>query len=180
MSAVRWVTITAEEVPDGEAWLGPRERRLLASLDGERRRADWRLGRWAGKLVAGADVEILPAADGAPEGWRGEERVPLSLSISHRRGRAMAATDERPVGCDLEPLREDRDVVAFVAREAAVKALRRGLLDAGRPRLDVRDGAFAARWPDGAGARGTCWLDAGWAFAVAVAVASPGDRGVET
>ena len=169
MSAVRWVTATAEEVPEGEDWLGPRERRLLAAFDGERRRADWRLGRWTAKLLTGADVEILPAGDGAPEPWRGDERLPLSLSISHRRGRAMAAMDATPVGCDLEPLREDRDVIPSVAWEAAAKALRRGLLDGGRPRLDVRDGAFAARWPDGSGAEGSWWLDEGWAFAVASA-----------
>jgi hypothetical protein len=132
---VRWLTAVSEDVPGDDGWLGPRERGVLAGLDGERRRADWRLGRWAAKrLLANDDVELLPAADGAPEAWRG-----------------------------------DRDVVPFVAWEAAAKALRRGLLDGARPAVDVDAGgsAFTVRWTGGPEVRGTWWVDDGWALAVA-------------
>ncbi|HEX8207271.1 MAG TPA: hypothetical protein VF587_14515 [Solirubrobacteraceae bacterium] len=158
---MRWLTASLEDVPDGDDWLGPREREILATLDGERRRADWRLGRWAAKQLLGDPaIEILPAADGAPEASG------VSLSIAHRRGRALVACADGPVGCDLEPLRDDRDVTRHVAHEAAAKALRRGLLDGGSPRVE-RDGAtFVVRWPDGAEARGTWWIDDGWAMAV--------------
>lgn len=162
MSAVRWVTITAEEVPEGEDWLGPRERRLLAALDGERRRADWRLGRWAAKQLLGADVEVLPAADGAPEA----HGVKTHVSIAHRRGRAIAAIADEPVGCDLEPLRDDRDVVPFVAWEAAAKAHRRALLRGAPPDIQLLGATFVVRWSDGARAHGRWWVEGGWAMAV--------------
>ena len=60
-------------------------------------------------------VEVLAAADGAPEAWRGDERLPVSLSLSHREGLALVAVTEAPavVGCDLERL-EPRSA-AFVA-----------------------------------------------------------------
>ncbi|HEX2087258.1 MAG TPA: hypothetical protein VHF89_16365 [Solirubrobacteraceae bacterium] len=167
---MRWATASLHDVPAGDGWLGPRERAVLAALDGERRRADWRLGRWAAKrLLRDPGVEILPAADGAPEAWRGDDRLPLAVSIAHRRGRALAASAERAVGCDLEPLREDRDVVPFVAFEAAAKALRRGLLGGARPAVEVGAGSFGVRWPDGARVAGAWWSEAGWAYAVALA-----------
>jgi 4'-phosphopantetheinyl transferase len=101
------------EVPAGEAWLGERarERRVAAGLTVAKRRADWRLGRWTAKCALGAalvldpaTVEILAAVDGAPEAWRGSQRPPVSLSISHRGGLALAAVASAPcvVGCDLE------------------------------------------------------------------------------
>ena len=171
---MEWATADARDVPMGDDWLGRRERQALAALDGERRRAEWRLGRWAAKQLVGSDVEVLPAPDGAPEAWCGETRLPVALSIAHRRGRALAAVAEHAVGCDLEPLRDDRDVVAFVAWEAAAKALRRGLLDAGRPSVRVDDWRFAVQWR-GETVGGRWWLDGGWVLAVT----APGDIGVQ-
>jgi 4'-phosphopantetheinyl transferase EntD len=157
---VQCATASLADVPDGDAWLGPREREVLARLDGDRRRAEWRLGRWAAKRLVGG-AEILPAADGAPEAGG------APLSIAHRRGRALAAWDEgRPVGCDLEPLREDRDVRPHVAWEAAAKALRRPLLHGERPDVELRGATFAVRWPDGAEAHGRWWIEDGWVMAV--------------
>ena len=84
---------------------------MLAGLRVERRRADWRLGRWTAKAAVGAwlevppaRVQILGAPDGAPEALLDGARVPLSVSISHRGGRALAAVIAAPclVGCDLE------------------------------------------------------------------------------
>jgi 4'-phosphopantetheinyl transferase len=123
----------------------------------EKRREDWRLGRCAAKAALGPDVEILAAPDGAPEAWRGDARLPVSVSISHREGVALVAVAEAPtvVGCDLERLEPRsaafvRDWLApaeqalvagdairlpnlvWTAKEAAAKVRREGL------RLDVR------------------------------------------
>ncbi|HEV2813386.1 MAG TPA: hypothetical protein VGW10_09060 [Solirubrobacteraceae bacterium] len=165
---MRWAVADIDDVPAGDGWLGADERAVLATLTGSRRRAEWRLGRWAAKQLLGAGAQTLVAADGAPV-------ADLPVSISHRRGRALAAVadDGVAVGCDIEPLREDRDVVPFVAWEAAAKALRRPLLGGARPEVEVEARGFTVRWPDGAVARGEWWVDDGWAFAVARAGVSP-------
>ena len=49
--AVRYVDVRAADVPDGDDWLGPDERAVLAGLRFSRRRADWRLGRFAAKRL---------------------------------------------------------------------------------------------------------------------------------
>src|SRR5581483_12458821 len=108
-----WVSRLETDVPAGDGWLGDRERAVLAGLEIAPRRASWRLGRWTAKLALGAcleteptRIEVLAAADGAPEPWLDGVRVPLSISISHRAGRAIAtvAGGSRAVGCDLELL----------------------------------------------------------------------------
>jgi 4'-phosphopantetheinyl transferase len=168
MTAPGWLTSSAADVPRGEAWLSARERAVLGGLRLPRRRGDWRLGRWTAKRAVAAwldvgpeRVEVLAAADGAPEAWVDGARAPVSLSLSHRAGRGLAAVTDLPavIGCDLELVehRSDafvrewltaaeqtalapldggsRDVVAnlrWAAKEAAAKARREGL------RLDVR------------------------------------------
>jgi len=183
MTAPGWLTRSLADVPPAEHWLAPAERRALAGLRAASRRADWRLGRWTAKAAVGAwlsvppaRVEILAAADGAPEAWLDGARVPVSVSLSHRGGRALAAVTDAPavIGCDLE-LVEPRSG-AFVrewlapaeqvllaahgegerarlanllwtAKEAAAKVRREGL------RLDVRHAVVApaeTRGPAGA------------------------------
>jgi 4'-phosphopantetheinyl transferase len=96
------------DVPVGDDWLSTAERTVLAGLRLEKRRADWRLGRWLVRCAvraavpAAADFEILAGADGAPE-VHGLGRPP-AVSISHRHGHglAVAATGDASVGCDLE------------------------------------------------------------------------------
>jgi 4'-phosphopantetheinyl transferase len=111
MTAPGWLSRCLAEVPPGEDWLGPAERRALAGLRAERRRSDWRLGRWTAKLAVGMRLsvalerlEILAGGDGAPEVWFDGERAPVSLSLSHRAGRSLAVVADSPtvVGCDLE------------------------------------------------------------------------------
>src|SRR3954447_17285253 len=104
--AGRWLTRSLGDVPAADEWLSARERAVLAGLRVAKRRDDWRLGRWTAKAALGAGVEILAAADGAPEAWREGKRLPVSLSLSHRDGLALAAVAEAPsvVGCDLERL----------------------------------------------------------------------------
>jgi 4'-phosphopantetheinyl transferase len=84
---------------------------MLARQRFEPRRLAWRLGRWTAKVAisdwSGLPLdgfEVLPAGDGAPEAWADGERLPLSVSISHRGDRAIAVLGAPPLvaGCDLE------------------------------------------------------------------------------
>ncbi|MBI5105324.1 MAG: 4'-phosphopantetheinyl transferase superfamily protein [Solirubrobacterales bacterium] len=191
MAAPGWLSRSPTDVPAGVGWLGPRERAVHAALQLPRRRADWRLGRWTAKCALAAwlggapdDVEVLAAADGAPEAWCGRRRLPVVVSLSHRAGRAIAVVADAPaaLGCDLELaeprsdafLREwlgeaERAQVAaagddgrtwlanlvWSAKEAGAKARREGL------RLDVRSAAVrVGRTP---AADGWAPLDVRWA-----------------
>ena len=121
MSGPWWLLQGLADVPDGDEWLTPAERVVLAGLAVPKRRSDWRLGRWTAKALlaslfgcSAGEVEVLAAEDGAPEarvdGRLGRARV----SISHRDGRsvAVASTDGSLVGCDLEVIEPRSD--AFV------------------------------------------------------------------
>jgi 4'-phosphopantetheinyl transferase len=181
MDTPGWLSRQLADVPDGDGWLGPEERRVLARLARPPRRAAWRLGRFTAKaavgdwLVAAPErIEILAAEDGAPEAWLDGERLPVSVSISHRGDRAVAIVCGAPgvVGCDLElieprsdafvrewlapeeqrllhscPLNE-RPLLAnliWSAKEAAAKVLRAGL------RLNVRAAVVTAELDGAAG-----------------------------
>ena len=187
-----WLDRWLADVPPGDDWLSPRERDVLVGLRIAKRRADWRLGRWTAKAavaarldVAVARVEVLAAPDGAPEALLDGAPAPLSRSISHRAGRALAVVANAgiAVGCDLEVVEPrsaafiadwlgtaeqellaaaaggERDRLAnlvWTAKEAAAKARREGL------RLDVRQAV--ADLGDAAGAA-TAWrpLQIRWA-----------------
>jgi 4'-phosphopantetheinyl transferase len=106
-----WLTRSLAEVPPSDEWLSRRERETLAALRVPKRRADWRLGRWAAKSAVGAwlgqapsEVEIAAAADGAPEALVAGARDRVAVSLSHRAGRALALVGEAgtALGCDLE------------------------------------------------------------------------------
>jgi 4'-phosphopantetheinyl transferase len=198
---MRWLTRSATDVPPGDDWLSRRERAVQAALRIDKRRDDWRLGRFAAKAVvsrtcavAPARVEVIAAADGAPEVYVDGVPVGLSLSLSHRAGRALAVVGEGRVGCDLEwveprsraftedwlapseqawaggdPLRVN---LAWTAKEAAAKVRREGL------RLDVRsavatpapgDGPWQPLTVDWGTRRTAGWWRAedGWVMAVA-------------
>lgn len=163
-----WLTRERADVLPGVDWLGRRERRALARFRIAPRRSDWLLGRWTAKAAVAAwltvtpdRVEVLAAPDGAPEVFVDGEPAPLSMSLSHRGGRAIAVVADSPVvvGCDLEIvehrsdafLREwlgpdeqrlvagggaaQEDLIAnliWTAKEAASKVRREGL------RLDLR------------------------------------------
>ena len=185
--SVGWLTRSHTDVPADDTWLGARERAVLASLHVPKRRADWRLGRWTAKCALDAwlgtdrrELAVLAAADGAPEAWLGEQRLPVSISISHRDGRALAAVSSAPtiVGCDLETLEPRSDAfvrewlapaeqaladtdrvcvpnLVWTAKEAAAKVRREGL------RLDVR--AAVTRVGEGQDVTGWRPLSVFWA-----------------
>lgn len=176
--AVRW--LDARERPEtGDAWLGPRERRVQDGLRFEPRRVSWRAGRYVAKRLllhalglpveAARRVEILAAADGAPEAFLDEAPLEPSLSISHRPPIAVAAIGAEAVGIDYEVVetREasfvrnffteaERAVIAaagpeadrvqtvmWSAKEAALKVRRTGL------RRDTRSVQVSLRSPPG-------------------------------
>jgi 4'-phosphopantetheinyl transferase len=174
MSAPGWLSQRLVDVPSGEHWLGENERLVLAGLRFARRRADWRLGRWTAKAALGqwlgvrcTRLEVLAAPDGAPEAWLDGRRAAVSISLSHRAGRALAVVAQAPVlaGCDLELVEprsgafvrewlapEEQRLLAgsgepesvlvanliWAAKEAAAKVRRQGL------RLDVRGAVVTA------------------------------------
>jgi len=122
--AVYWIAATGGEVPGGAEWLTGRERAKLEQLRFTKRRADWRLGRWTakravcslvgrtGRKLGEADVEIVAAADGAPELLVQGVESDYVLSISHCRdvGFVVLSPDGRAVGCDVEAVEARSDL----------------------------------------------------------------------
>jgi 4'-phosphopantetheinyl transferase len=111
MTSPGWLTRSFADVPADDGWLGSGEAEVLAGLWVEKRRADWRLGRFAAKAAVAvwlgvhpAEVEIQAAPDGAPEAWLEGRPAGVCLSLSHRAGRALAVVGEAgaALGCDLE------------------------------------------------------------------------------
>ena len=150
MDAPRWLTRSQADVPAGDAWLGPRERRVLAGLRIAQRRDAWRLGRWTAKARGGrvlalppSAIEVLAAPDGAPEVvGRRRARAALSLSLSHRAGRALAVVGRAPavVGCDLEVVEPRSGAFVREWLAPAEQALVAGLADGARDRPSTRSG----------------------------------------
>jgi 4'-phosphopantetheinyl transferase len=106
-----WLTRSLADLPRSDDWLGPGERRVLDRLTVDKRRSDWRLGRFCAKAAVadwlGVDasrLEIAAAADGAPEARLDGEPAPVAVTLSHRGGRALAVVADTGVrlGCDLE------------------------------------------------------------------------------
>lgn len=177
---------SGQETPD---FLSPAERRTYEGLRFPKRRSEWLLGRWTAKQLlrhslngyqelALTAISVEADPDGAPYLLvRGEGRLPASLSISHRGGRAVCALSPAlspAIGVDLErveprsrafvedfftageaarvwacpPERRDTLVTAiWSAKEAVLKAFREGL------RIDTR--AVEVRHVAGLDAPGT-------------------------
>ena len=168
-----WHEQSEAEVPAHNEWLGPPELARLEAFRFVKRRTEWRLGRWTAKrAVAGylglpatsatlRGFEIRPAPSGAPEVFSTEGQVGVTISLSHRAGRAVCSVAPSPgaLGCDLEVIEphsgafiadfftlEEQQWVAgtaeadrptlltllWSAKESALKALHAGL------RLDTR------------------------------------------
>jgi len=133
--AVRWLTCDRADLPDGLDWLAPDERDRLAAMRFAPRRDNFLLGRWTAKRVlaarlpgaAPAAIEIRAAADGAPEAFFDGAPLPVTLSISHRAGRGLAAVGDAgaALGADVEWI-EPRSALLvadfFTADEAAAVA----------------------------------------------------------
>lgn len=124
---VHWLQQAAADLPPENDWLSGSENARLKGMRFAKRRADWRLGRWTAKRALAvwlqvpaqplvlAKIEIHPAPSGAPEGFFANEPAAVSISLSHRAGKAMCAIAPPGVdlGCDLELIEPHSD--AFVA-----------------------------------------------------------------
>jgi 4'-phosphopantetheinyl transferase len=142
---VHWSEQTAAEVPADNDWLGAREAVRLSGMRFAKRRADWRLGRWTAKhavaaylnLPSLAGMEILPAPSGAPEVFLGNDRAPVTISISHREGVAVCAVAGPYValGCDLEIVEPRSEAFAIDYFTAAEQALVAEARESDRPRI---------------------------------------------
>jgi 4'-phosphopantetheinyl transferase len=194
MTPPGWLTSSAADVPAGDDWLSSRERAVLGRLHIAKRREDWRLGRWTAKAavaawlgVSAGRVEIIAADDGAPEAYVDGAPAPVSVSLSHRAGRALAVVADAPgvVGCDLELLEPRSDAfvrewltdgedatmtplmanLLWTAKEAAAKVRRAGLrLDVRHAAVELGDGGDGWRplsevWTEGSRTAGW-WRDA--------------------
>ena len=124
MISVKWLSCSLREVPKHSDWLLPAERRTADGLRVRKRQDDWRLGRWTAKaalraawpslydgLPAPHDLEIVAAADGAPElasRWlrTGSHNSWPTFSLSHSGGIGLCAVApaEARIGCDVERL----------------------------------------------------------------------------
>ncbi len=116
-----WLEQALSDVPVEDEWLHPNEVSRLSGMRFARRRADWRLGRWAAKCAVTAylnrppapevlaEIEIRAGASGAPQVFLADQAAPFAISISHRSGVGLCAIAEAggEPGCDLETV-EDR------------------------------------------------------------------------
>jgi len=170
---VFWLEQRQQDVPSPTDWLSAGELGRLACMRVPKRRQDWLLGRWTAKQAVAAflgspcdpaalaSIEILPAESGSPQAYLATKSAPVSISLSHRNGRAACAVAGSGVGigCDLEVVEprcdafvsdyftpQEQELVARVspanrfrllallwsAKESALKKLRTGL------RIDTR------------------------------------------
>jgi 4'-phosphopantetheinyl transferase len=122
MPLISWLHRSLADVPVDDGWLTPAEREVLGGLAIDKRRLDWRLGRFTAKAAVGAwlnvdpaRVEVLAGPSGAPFASVEGARAAVALSLSHRGGRALAVIGPvgAPIGCDLELVEPRSD--AFVA-----------------------------------------------------------------
>ena len=124
---VYWLEQTAPDMPGDDEWLSARELVQLNTMRFAKRRAEWQLGRWTAKLAVAAclqlpadfqslaSIEVRPGPSGAPETFLGNQWAPVTISLSHRDGKAICAVapDRGTLGCDLEVIEPHSD--AFIA-----------------------------------------------------------------
>ena len=116
MTGIFWLEQRLCDLPPGSEWLAPAEAARLGDMRFERRRDDFRLGRWVAKqaLVAYlglpggsaalARIEIRAAPDGVPEPFIDGRPAGVSLSLSHRAGVGFCSVAPygAQLGCDVE------------------------------------------------------------------------------
>ena len=136
---VYWLEQIQGDVPPGDDWLSASEVACQHALRFAKRRADWTLGRWTAKCAVAAylnlpaqplvlaKIEIHPTASGAPEAFVDERPAAVTISLSHRDGRAICAVAQLGVelGCDLEVIEPRSEAFLsdyFTAGEQALVA----------------------------------------------------------
>lgn len=131
---VYWLEQHLSDVPEHDGWLSPAEVGRLHTIHIPKRRADWRLGRWAAKRAIAThlnsaaidtglpQIEVRPNPTGAPEVYVAGAPAPLAVSLTHRNGSAICAVAPAgtSLGCDLELVEPRSDGFAedyFVEQE---------------------------------------------------------------
>src|SRR5512133_1913220 len=71
MTSPGWLTRSFADVPADDGWLAPGETEVLAGLRVEKRRADWRLGRFAAKAGVAVWLGVRPTQVEGRAGARG-------------------------------------------------------------------------------------------------------------
>ena len=118
MTGALWLEQSRADVPAGDEWLSAGEAARLAGIRFEKRRQDWRLGRWTAKRTVAAwlgsgespadlaRIEIRATASGKPQVFLEGRPAPVSISISHSAGVAACAVASggTSLGCDLETI----------------------------------------------------------------------------
>ena len=116
MTKIFWLEQRSCDVPTENHWLARSELARLETLRFERRREDWRLGRWTAKQAVisfldlprrpndFSNIEIRSSDDGVPEVFIAGDRAPVVISLSHRVGIGLCtiASGGTLLGCDLE------------------------------------------------------------------------------
>jgi len=117
-----WLEQTEADVPLSNDWLSAGEISRFATVRFEKRRRDWRLGRWTAKRAVAsclnilndvdlfAEIEIRAAPSGAPCVFFFNRPAAVSISLSHCAGYALCVvgSPRASLGCDLEAV-ESRD-----------------------------------------------------------------------
>ncbi len=136
---VCWLEQTQADVPPENDWMGASEVARLTSMRFAKRRTDWRFGRWTAKHAVAAyldlpshsqslaEIEIRASLSGAPDAFVSNQAAAVTISLSHRAGRAFCAVAPSQValGCDLEVVEPRADVFVadyFTSEEQAAVA----------------------------------------------------------
>ncbi len=189
---IHWLCGAMSEMPVNDqgvspslSFLGAAERQTYRRFKIEKRRQEWLLGRWTAKRLLRqrrpetplAEIEIGNEPGGAPYYAISGQRLPLSLSISHRSQWAFCALSAaHTIGADIEQieprnpafvhdfftaaenalvwscpesLRDTLITLIWSAKESALKALREGLrIDTRRIEVIDLEGLHDAPAPD--------------------------------
>ncbi len=125
--SVAWHSQGMTDVPPDDGWLSPREAAWVARMSFEKRRSEFRMGRWTAKNAIALflarplspealhAIEIDRAPDGAPAPMVAGAPAPVSISMTDRADQAVCVVSDPDLGLgvDLELVEPRSD--AFVA-----------------------------------------------------------------
>lgn len=125
--SVAWHSQGMTDVPPDDGWLSPREAAWVARMRFEKRRSEFRMGRWTAKNAialflkrppspeALRAIEIDRAPDGAPAPVVDGRPAPVAISMTDRADQAVCVVSDPGLGLgvDLELVEPRSD--AFVA-----------------------------------------------------------------
>jgi len=134
---VYWLEQNQADLPAHFAWLSRSEADRFQTFHFAKRRMDWLLGRWTGKLAVAThlglshddatlrDIEIVAAPSGAPEIFVSGKLLDIAVSLSHSGDAGVCALSNsgRALGCDLEQIEPRGELFAaeyFTADEQAL------------------------------------------------------------